>query len=248
MGLADELERRLERVVDGFFSRTFRSRIQPAEIGRRLLREMEGGKSVSVGAVYVPNRYTIRLAPDDHRRFEGLVPALQKEFVELLAQAARERRWRFPGALRVAFEEAAGVSEGRFEVEALHDASTGPEHVAEPVAALWMVGADPARRWELESDTAVVGRLPSCDIVLSDSNASRRHAELGKREDGWWVTDLASTNGTLVNGVLVKERRLEPGDLIQIGATELEFREEWAPGAEPEGSTGAGSEVERADE
>ena len=69
------------------------------------------------------------------------------------------------------------------------------------------------------------------DYSLNDANASRQHAELVKREDGWWLVDLDSTNGTFVNGSMVKERRLGPGDRIQIGSSKLEFVTEQVPPA-----------------
>ncbi|MGH2732027.1 MAG: FhaA domain-containing protein [Actinomycetota bacterium] len=227
LGLAEEFERRLERLVEGFFSRAFRSPIQPAEIGRRLLREMEGGKTVSVGAVYVPNSYRIRLAPPDVARFEGLVPSLTREFSELLRRNAEERRWRLPGGLLVCFEEDAAVAAGRFEVQAAHEAGIEVEaSLLEESHVLWLVGSDPPQSWELNAErvTLSIGRLPESDVSLTDPNASRRHAQVLRRDDGWWIMDLGSTNGTLVNGALMKERRLAPGDVIQIGTTRIEYR------------------------
>jgi hypothetical protein len=226
VGLADEFERRLERAVEGLFSKAFRSRIQPAEIGRRLLREMEGGKSVSVGAVYVPNAYVVGLAPADHARFSGLVSTLRGDFTELLATTARERRWQLAGPLDLRFEEDPGVAEGQFEVTGLHDATVAPEPVthAAPIPRLWLSGAEPPKEWPLHTDQVTIGRLQSCEIALDDPNISRRHALLTKRADGWWIVDLGSTNGTLVNEALVKERRLGSGDRIRLGTTEFEYR------------------------
>ncbi|MGH2767937.1 MAG: FhaA domain-containing protein [Actinomycetota bacterium] len=226
MGLAEEFERRLEKAVEGFFSKTFRSRVEPAEIGRRLLREMEASRSVSVGAVYVPNRYVVRLAPLDHQRLAGLAPTLNKEFARLLRARAKERRWQFSGALSVAFEEDPANPDGRFAVQVFHEATEGEQGKEEPPASLWLIEEGGRRPFLLETDRATIGRLSSCEIVVPDPNASRRHAEVVRRQDGWWITDLGSTNGTLVNGRLIKERRLESGDLIRIGHSELEYRED----------------------
>jgi hypothetical protein len=192
-----------------------------------LLREMEGGKTVSVGAVYVPNSYRIRLAPADVARFEGLAPTLTREFGELLRRNAEERRWKLPGGLRVSFEEDTSVTDGRFEVEASHEAGIQDEApTPEKPNSLWLVGSDPPQSWVLNSDrfTLSIGRLPESDVSLADPNASRRHAQVIRRDDGWWIVDLGSTNGTLVNGALMKERRLTPGDVIQIGTTRIEYR------------------------
>jgi hypothetical protein len=221
LGLVDEFERRLERAVEGFFSRTFRSRIQPAEIGRRLLREMEAGKSVSVGAVYVPNRFVIRLSPSDSERFEGLMPTLRQEFADLLRSQARERRWRPAGRVAVEFSSDAGQPEGRFEVEGHHE-SSGEDDDGDHAPELRLRGVS-GRSFTLGEEPLTIGRLASCHIVLDDPNASRRHAEVSRRDDGWWIVDLGSTNGTLVNGGLIKERRLENRDVVQIGSSELEF-------------------------
>lgn len=224
MGLADEFERRLERVVEGFFSKAFRSNVEPAEIGRRLMREMENKKTVSVSAVYVPNRYTVALSVVDYQRLEGLVPTLRSEFAGMLESNAAERRWRPAGAMQVGFRPDERLDEGRFEVAAEHDSSVLPAAPARPI--LVSIGAEPARRWDLGSQRLVVGRLEECDILIQDPSASRRHAELAPRDDGWWITDLGATNGTLVNETLVKERRLHPGDRIRIGSAEFEYREE----------------------
>ena len=194
---------------------------------------MEGAKTVSVGAVYVPNSYLIHLGTEDFERFEGLIPTLQEEFGSLLRRSAAERRWHFPGVLVVEFAEDAGLVPGRFEVRAEHHAEAvarpAPErHVRE---VLRLIGSQPSKEWVLGSGRLVMGRLPTCEISLNDANASRQHAELVKREDGWWLVDLDSTNGTFVNDSMVKERRLGPGDRIQIGSSKLEFVTEQVPPA-----------------
>ena len=196
---------------------------------------MEGAKTVSVGAVYVPNSYLIHLGTEDFERFEGLIPTLQEEFGSLLRRSAAERRWHFPGALVVDFAQDDAVAPGRFEVRAEHNADAvapvAPQTLKRDV--LRLTGSQPPKEWVLDSGRLVMGRLPACEISLNDANASRQHAELVKREDGWWLVDLDSTNGTFVNGSLVKERRLVPGDRIQIGSSKLEFATEQVPPAPP---------------
>jgi len=196
---------------------------------------MEGAKTVSVGAVYVPNSYLIHLGTEDFERFEGLIPTLQEEFGSLLRRSAAERRWHFPGALVVDFAQDDAVAPGRFEVRAEHNADAvapvAPQTLKRDV--LRLTGSQPPKEWVLDSGRLVMGRLPACEISLNDANASRQHAELVKREDGWWLVDLDSTNGTFVNGSLVKERRLGPGDRIQIGSSKLEFATEQVPPPPP---------------
>jgi len=71
--------------------------------------------------------------------------------------------------------------------------------------------------------TLVVGRSGGCDLRLRDADTSRRHAKIVCEEERIVLHDLASTNGTFVNGQRVEERALEPGDRIQIGSNEIAF-------------------------
>ena len=69
-----------------------------------------------------------------------------------------------------------------------------------------------------------IGRSRDCDVVLEDTGASRRHAEIRPQPDGWTLQDLGSTNGVRVNGRPIHEvRSLRPGDRIEIGSTEIVF-------------------------
>jgi len=69
----------------------------------------------------------------------------------------------------------------------------------------------------------VIGRSRGCDLRLPDSDTSRRHAEIYKDADGYVLRDLGSTNGTFVNDRQIQEHRLEPGDRVLIGGSEMTF-------------------------
>jgi hypothetical protein len=71
--------------------------------------------------------------------------------------------------------------------------------------------------------TVSLGRSHSCDLHLSSPDASRRHAEISAGPDGYSLRDLASTNGTFVNGERIETRALRPGDRIEIGGELLTF-------------------------
>jgi pSer/pThr/pTyr-binding forkhead associated (FHA) protein len=78
-------------------------------------------------------------------------------------------------------------------------------------------------RVQVSEAPVVIGRLPECDVVIADSNVSRRHAEVRQVGENVVVTDLGSTNGTRVNGQLVREQVLASGDEITVGSTTLVF-------------------------
>lgn len=80
------------------------------------------------------------------------------------------------------------------------------------------------RPYDLGGSTIVMGRDAGCDIVVNDISASRRHAELRRDQHGQWiVTDLDSTNGTMVNGRRIASQPLYLGDVITIGKTDYEL-------------------------
>ena len=87
-----------------------------------------------------------------------------------------------------------------------------------------MVGGPGLRKGtKIDVETSIVlGRDADSDVSLDgDDYASARHARLETRPDGVWVEDLDSTNGTFVNGKRITAERLEPGDVVRVGQTEL---------------------------
>jgi FHA domain len=116
---------------------------------------------------------------------------------------------------------------GASEAAAARAAHGIPEHTAPPVARFVVVESPSlAAGHEIELTTpAVVGRESPNGIPLADDDfASNRHARIEAKTDGVWVEDLGSTNGTFVNGGRVSAERLEPGDVLRIGQTELVFQ------------------------
>ena len=71
----------------------------------------------------------------------------------------------------------------------------------------------------------VIGRQAECDLQVTEGLPSRRHAQLHLAEDGVWLEDLKSANGTFVNGVRIEQKtKLSPGDRIRFDVEEFEFR------------------------
>jgi FHA domain/Domain of unknown function (DUF1707) len=70
----------------------------------------------------------------------------------------------------------------------------------------------------------VLGRSRRCDVVLHDDTVSRVHAELWRGEDGWYVRDLRSSNGTTVRGrTIASAERVLPGEQILLGACQIQL-------------------------
>ena len=89
MSVLRTIEHTIEGLVERTFGRAFRSQLQPVELARKLAREMEQNKTVSVSQVYVPNEYTVYLSPADRERFSSFEASLTTELATYLAAYAR---------------------------------------------------------------------------------------------------------------------------------------------------------------
>jgi pSer/pThr/pTyr-binding forkhead associated (FHA) protein len=100
-----------------------------------------------------------------------------------------------------------------------------PEDRLEPGQALLLVkhGPNAGSTFLLDADVTRAGRSPDSDVFLDDVTVSRRHAEIRRQADGWYVHDLGSLNGTYVNRERVEMTKLASGDELQIGRFKLVF-------------------------
>jgi FhaA, N-terminal domain/FHA domain len=246
------IEQKIESLFEGTFGRAFRRNVQPVELARKLAKEMDDYKMVSVSQVYAPNEYVVYLSPGDRGQFESYEPALAKELEQYLAEHGRREGYVLLSKPQVTFETDADLEVGLFGIanrmiqrEAGKEPELAPEAGAtrvyratppetEAVSAEELgVEEEPEPRptlsvggksHELSQPSAVIGRSKESDIRISDPNVSRRHAEI--RQDGsvYWIVDLDSTNGISVNGREVKRAKLDDEDRITLGSTELVFR------------------------
>jgi len=222
-----DFERRLGNLVEGFFATTFRSGLQPVELAKRVMREMEASKTVGVRDVWAPNSFVFSLSEEDGTRFEQAEHALVAELKQVVRETALERGWGLVGPPTVEFEMDDSLPRGKFRCAASF--VEGPDELPPAVpgageATLALLDGDRVADTFRIRGAATIGRLPACDVVLNDPGASRQHARIEVRGDAYVLVDLGSTNGTLVNGEQAAERALDGGDRITIGTSVLEFR------------------------
>jgi hypothetical protein len=249
------IERKIEALFEGVFGRAFRTNVQPVELARKLAKEMDEHRTVSVSRVYVPNEYAVYLAPADREQFESYEDNLRSELQEYLAEHARREEYALLSSPRVLLETDDDLDVGEFGIatrmvqpdrrraadEPAGDIEPGATmiykaKVVEPTQAVSPEELGVERelvtlnwdgtRHEVKQRRVVIGRSRDCDIQLADANVSRRHAELRQEGASYWVVDLGSTNGLEVNGKRVKRAKLRSGDTITVGSTELEFSRE----------------------
>jgi hypothetical protein len=250
------IEQKIEALFEGIFGRAFRTNVQPVELARKLAKEMDDHRTISVSRVYVPNEYSVYLSPADRTQFEGYEANLRTELQEYLAEHARREQYALLSTPRVAFETDADLDVGEFgiatrmaqpqdrarrEDEPEPQLEPGATMVYKPKTPVPTEAVSPAELGmvpevvrltyngtsrDFDQQKLVIGRSRDCDIQLADANVSRRHAELRQEGASYWIVDLGSTNGTEVNGKRVKRAQLRSGDKIMLGSTEITFDRE----------------------
>jgi hypothetical protein len=251
VSLLRNLEEKIAGLVEGTFSRAFKSEVRPVEIARKLAREMEQHKVVSLSRTYVPNEYTVWLSPEDREQFEGMESDLRDELSGYLMEHARGERLVLMTRPEIDFKTDERLRLGEFGIQArlvkpgseddgtpvqgdaghtqvYQTSERNRERLAEPhprrgQARLRYEG----RAVILSGDGAVLGRSRDCDVVVEDANVSRQHAEVRPSGGSWIVRDLGSTNGVKVNGRRIEgAQSLRPGDTIMLGKSRLTFEVE----------------------
>lgn len=339
-----QVEGALERAIERPFSRLFRSPLQPAEIEKATIRELEKSRKLGVNTIYIANVYTVVISPEDEGLLGDLLETLTSDLAtriyayasnnnyqmattrplvvfnvdddmklgeiyvigENLSEDAiikefgsdalpktpqpREQRIahdsdklrRIPSTPRAHnadpylndgiegkplhyqavprsstfaptgnfsanpavanFSEGSGAAAGAEAAASVLNAGrphapSGPSTASEDATRI-MSAADATPRITAMitvntqppfvlggQDTYTIGRQGSCDIMIEDPQASRQHAQFVKEGAGWAISDLNSTNGTLLNDVPVTHRRLKDGDVVTVGTTVISYRE-----------------------
>lgn len=116
MGLLRNIEHGIESVVEGVFGKVFRSHVQPVELAKKLAKEMDDAKTVSVSRVYVPNEYHLYLSPRDRDQFEQYETDLLNELSEYLTEHARKESYALLSRPRVLLRQDPDLAVGEFGI------------------------------------------------------------------------------------------------------------------------------------
>ena len=118
MNLLKSVETTIAKLVEGAFGRAFRSEVRPMELARKLAREMDDHRTVSVSRVYVPNEYTVWLSEEDRFRYEEVEEELIEELCAYLLEHARAEDLILASPPHIAFQTDQRLSLGEFGIEA----------------------------------------------------------------------------------------------------------------------------------
>ena len=254
MSVLQRFEKRLEGLVEGAFAKVFKGVVHPVEILNAMQREAEAHKAILAGGrTLVPNRYVIDLSPYDHSRLAPYAAALAQELAQSQAEFIGEQGWTVYGDVIVEIERGDGLDTGMFRVTAEvytggdvapqgppaydqgqmghgydqgygHQQAYPQQGYGQPVGRGVRLIANDGRTYPLSIGSTVIGRGDQANLRLPDVGISRRHARLDYDGSQVVLTDLGSTNGSMVNGQRISAVALNPGDMIQIGTTTLTFR------------------------
>ena len=237
MGLLENLEQRLDRIVNGSFSRAFKSEVQPVELGAALQQEIDNQASTIAGQTVVPNIFIIELGDVDHQRLAPYFETLGVELAALANAYASEQRYTTVDQALVTFNIDEELETGVFRIRST--AASRPTDIpaiarvdqdATPQVPMNTFTSDSSpyltsitgEEFKIMKSVTNIGRGEEADIQIDDTSVSRLHCAVVLGSDVL-IRDLGSTNGTVVDGNRVTESVLHDGSIIKIGNITLTY-------------------------
>ncbi|MEA2000398.1 MAG: DUF3662 and FHA domain-containing protein [Actinomycetota bacterium] len=218
MGVARNLERRLERLADGLSAAVFRGRMHPVDLANRLVRQADLMVIDGDTGPTIPNQFTVAVNDADLDP-QIDITQLTRELNLTLSETATDRGWRIGGPIDVHLTTDSSVGRGLIKCTATEVPALLPpwgelaEHRGE-------------REFSLGDNRSVIGRSDTVDIKLDEAEVSRHHAVVFREGGRIWIVDLSSANGTTVNGNSVTTEAVEigSGDMLAFGPSTFALR------------------------
>ena len=216
MGFLDNFEKGLERVVNGAFTKTFKSELQPVEISGHIRAEMDSKASIlSRDRILAPNTFTVSLSVPDFKRMAALGDSLIEELTELATKHAKKQGFQFGAALAIKLVEDSTLNLGQVSVR-----SNTQNHEIEWMATLEVNG----QRFMLKVGQTSIGRDVTADIQIQDTGLSRVHFAIIWDGRNAAAKDLKSTNGTRIDGRPISEVAISNDTQIQAGSNTFVYK------------------------
>lgn len=236
------LEEALNEAIRGSLERLPWRKFSVRSVSHHLAKEViECSRWDKDGKAHAPDQYTLSIHPRETGKLEQSPTDVQKEFALELQKALIATGFLLAREPHITLATDPTLSIGEIRVIAWH--SGDPLEVTDehkevhettderPAINAFLI-VEGSRHYPLNQSVVSIGRLPINDLVLSDIHISRRHAQLRFHDNCYTLTDLQSTSGTIVNGRSIKKHILSPGDVINMGTTELIY------GQDPSGPPG----------
>ncbi len=230
----NQLEGRIERLVEGVFTSLFGKKVQAHDIALQLARSMEAGLRHVPGQdrrPIAPDLYVIRLHPETLQQWR-MHSAFGETLSGDLAEYATQCGYHLHSKPVIRVVEDAELERGAVSVRAKH--TTAVEHSTQSMQPIRPENSAQAsetpqiiingkKTIKLEDSFISIGRSDENQIVLDDPSVSRQHIQLRRRFGLYTLFDVNSKGGTYVNNVRVLEHQLQSGDVIRLGSTQIVF-------------------------
>lgn len=239
-------ERLFEKLVEDPLIRLFSGELHPQELVARLGRAMED----KAEGRRAPDHYQVMLNPADREALLAAEPELAQLLADEVCVLAEQAALTLPGEPVVELTARPEMARQTVRVTARVTGQKAQQTQSlsrERLRAQAGLGPDGStylivggqQHVPLTRTIYTLGRRLDCDVVLSDPTVSRRHAQLRWRFGRYVLYDLGSSAGTRVNGHLVAEAVLEPGDVIRLGTVDIIYGQDAgeSPSRPEDGST-----------
>lgn len=212
MKIARSLERQLERLFEGPARRVFSGQIHPAELAEGISREADLARYQHLTGPATANAYQVLLNPRD---LESDPSPIESQLEHVLDIFCATNGLRLEGPARVSLTADPSTPAGQFRCD--HDIRPGP------LRPWGRLSGD--INHDIGPNRAMIGRGDDCDVTIASGEVSRRHAVVYREHGQVFVTDLDSSNGTLVDGVRVRSgpTRLVSGSVLTLAASRFRF-------------------------
>ena len=201
-----KVENKIEKLVEGTFAKFFSSELKPVEISRKIVREIELNRSIGVhGDHLAPNDFDVAISESDYSNLIKAKEPLEQELEETIRDYSYQEGYIFLGSINVSIKKEENLRAGTFRI----DARLKQDESGCPPGALVLPDG---KRIQIGNRVITIGRLQDSTVCIDDPSISRNQAEILLRETGYLLSDLGSTNGTLVNGRRISQHVLTDHD------------------------------------
>ncbi len=212
-----------------------------ADVGRRLAREIaRGARNDDRGRTFSPDQFTLTFHPGQIALFASQLPQAQAILADGLADILAQHGMTLIHPPHVTLASDPTLASREIRAISWHSRDpltfsalmeTPSEPTDEPPPGAFLV-VDGKRHFPLGAPVIGIGRRLDNQLVLDDPHVSRTHAQLRSQRGKFVLVDLNSTGGTRVNGNVIRQHTLKPGDVISISGVELIYGQD--PSGPPE--------------